>query len=166
VSDPLDVSGGSGPSGPLDVSGGSGPSDPLRLFGQFVGSWDVESSLAGAGEWHFAWILGGTAIQDVISPVGAPPEQQGTTVRAYDPGAGLWHVFYTCPQDGEFVLLTGRAEGERIVQLGHDLAGPSRRLRWTFSDIEPASFRWTGEVSTDGGATWRLTHEMRAKRRT
>lgn len=149
-----------------DPRGAPVPDDPLRLFGRFVGSWDVESSLVGPGEWHFAWILGGTAIQDVISPVGAPPEQQGMTVRAYDPASGLWHAFYTCPRDGEFVLLTGRAEGDRIVQLGHDLRDRGRRLRWSFSAIEPASFRWTGEVSTDGGATWRLTHEMRAKRRT
>jgi hypothetical protein len=137
----------------------------LDLYGQFVGSWDVESSVAGAGEWHFAWILGGTAIQDVIHPAGAPPERHGTTVRAYDPRAGVWHLFYTCPGDGEFVSLVGRAAGDRIVQEGHDLDDPSRQQRWSFFDIEPASFRWQGELSTDGGATWTITHEMRAERR-
>ena len=49
----------------------------LQLFGQFVGSWDVEitnykadgSREAVQGEWHFGWVLQGRAIQDVwIAP--------------------------------------------------------------------------------------------------
>jgi hypothetical protein len=55
----------------------SGP-DPrlekeLMLFGQFVGSWDVDvtniepdgSQLELKGEWHFGWVLQGKAIMDV-----------------------------------------------------------------------------------------------------
>ena len=38
-------------------------------------------------------------------------------------------------------------------------------LRWRFTDIGPASFRWRGEVSRDGGATWELEEEMHAARR-
>jgi hypothetical protein len=49
----------------------------LELFGQFVGSWDVSvtnyqpdgSTITIPAEWHFAWALGGRAIQDVwIAP--------------------------------------------------------------------------------------------------
>ena len=137
----------------------------LDLYGRFVGSWDVESSIAGPGEWHFAWILGGTAIQDVIYPAGAPPERHGTTVRAYDGRSGLWHLFYACPGDDEFVALVGREDADRIVQDGHHLDEPSRLVRWTFSEITPGSFLWQGESSTDGGTLWSGLHQMRAKRR-
>ena len=137
----------------------------LELYGQFVGSWDVESSLQGRGEWHFEWILGGRAVQDVIYRVGDPEEKHGTTVRAYDARTGLWHLFYACPGDDEFVLLTGRGDGDRIVQEGRELAAPGRAVRWSFSEITPASFLWQGEASTDGGESWSLFHEMRAVRR-
>ncbi len=135
------------------------------LYDRFIGSWDVESSAAGPGEWHFWPILGGRAIQDVIYRVGAPESHHGTTVRSYDPAHGHWWLFYTCPGDREYVLLEGRPEGDRIVQLGHDLGDPESLLRWTFSDVTDASFTWRGERSPDGGATWRLTHEMRSVRR-
>ncbi|HEU4698886.1 MAG TPA: hypothetical protein VFS40_06890, partial [Gemmatimonadales bacterium] len=47
--------------------------DRLGLFGQFVGSWEVEVETAGAGgawsraaaEWHFGWVLEGRAVADV-----------------------------------------------------------------------------------------------------
>src|SRR5262249_56088330 len=51
--------------------------EKLQLFGQFVGSWDVEvtsynpdgSQETVPGEWHFGWVLDGRAIQDVwIAP--------------------------------------------------------------------------------------------------
>ena len=138
--------------------------EALELYGQFAGSWDVESSVAGPGEWHFTPILGGLAVQDVIYPVGAPPEKHGTTVRAYDARTGLWHLFYACPGDDEFVLMTARADGGRIVQEGRELAAPGRLVRWSFSEITPKSFRWQGEASSDGD-TWSLTHEMDAVRR-
>ena len=94
----------------IEVLGAPGPStehaDSLALFGQFVGSWDVEATYfhpGGAtraerrGEWHFGWVLQGRAIQDVlISPplddirAGAPPAEYGTTVRFYDRRSDSW----------------------------------------------------------------------------
>ncbi|HEX2084155.1 MAG TPA: hypothetical protein VHF89_00605 [Solirubrobacteraceae bacterium] len=136
-----------------------------EIYAPFIGSWDVESSVAGRGEWHFERVLGGLGVQDVIFPAGAPPEQHGITLRAYDERLGLWRAFFVSPGDGEFVQLVARRDGDRIVQEGHDLGRPERRLRWSFSEIEPEAFLWRGEASEDDGETWRLTHEMRARRR-
>lgn len=36
---------------------------------------------------------------------------------------------------------------------------------WTFNDIQPDSFVWRGEISDDGGASYRLEQEMRCRRR-
>jgi hypothetical protein len=53
--------------------------------------------------------------------------------------------------------------GEDIVQLGTAPGGS--KIRWSFSEITPDSFRWRGEVSSDGGATWRLNVEFLARRK-
>src|SRR5215204_4557651 len=36
--------------------------------------------------------------------------------------------------------------------------------RWSFTEITPDGFRWTGERSLDGGATWQLQADFRARR--
>ncbi|WP_207229211.1 hypothetical protein [Ktedonosporobacter rubrisoli] len=147
--------------------------DKLMLYGQFVGAWDIHSTNFNAdgtrierrGEWHFAWVLGGRGVQDILFAVGAPPHMYGTTLRCYDETADVWRVSWMMPGGREFANLIGRRIGDRIVQEG---TGPDpRRLeRWTFSDITPTSFIWQGEVSFDQGKTWVLEQEMRAMRRT
>lgn len=37
-------------------------------------------------------------------------------------------------------------------------------MRWSFVDTTPDSFTWRGELSTDGGATWRLEAEFFGRR--
>jgi hypothetical protein len=56
-----------------------------------------------------------------------------------------------------------RQVGDEIVLSGKTDEGDP--LRWIFSDISADSFRWRSEVSSDGGITWRLTVEMRMRRR-
>ncbi len=159
----------------LDLLGASGPfadyADKLQLYGQLVGSWDIEatwflqdgSTHKGRGEWHFAWILGGRGVQDVLFSKGAACDRYGTTLRCYDPAADAWQVTWMQPYGGEFVHLTGRRVGERIVQEGRG-TDPSRLERWSFSEITPDSFLWQGEVSFDQGASWILEQEMRGTR--
>jgi hypothetical protein len=145
----------------------------MMLFGQFVGSWDIDGtwyqqggeSRQGKGEWHFAWILGGCGIQDVLFTSGAAPHQFGTTIRCYDKAMDAWHIVWMQPASGEFVRLLGRKIADRILieGVGTDLR---RRERWSFNKITPASFLWLGEVSFDGGVTWILEQDMRARRLT
>ncbi len=152
----------------------------MALYGRFVGSWDLTVTRFGddgstrtvAGEWHFGWVLEGRAIQDVwIVPArGArrertPPDQLycGTTLRVWDPRRDAWHIQYTDPASQTCSTMTGRAEGADIVQLGTNEAGQD--IRWSFRNITDESFLWRGEVSDDGGRTWRVLTEFTAKRR-
>ncbi len=158
----------------FELLAASGPypedQDKLRLFGQFVGSWDMDGtwhqpdggSRSGRGEWHFAWVLGGRGIQDVLYASGAPRHEFGSTLRGYDKSIGAWHLSWMQPASGEFVHLVGRQVGDRII-CETDGADPPRR--WTFTDITPDSFTWLGEVSNDHGKTWFLEQEMKAVRR-
>lgn len=147
------------------------------LFGQFVGSWDLEGSLERAdgtrvaftGEWRFDWALDGLAIQDVLicpRPVerreGEPWVEYGTTIRFYDPKAQRWEITWITPVQRAVRRLSGGRVDDRIVLEGAEPDGTRRR--WSFNDIGPSSFVWRGESSTDGGAAWRLAEEMRLRR--
>jgi hypothetical protein len=153
--------------------------DRLRLYGQFVGSWDLDidwyppgaSERHAKGEWHFGWVLEGRAVQDVwIFPARAQRDAAseswhlyGSTFRFYDPALDAWHITYFEPTRPFAVRQIGRAAGPDIVQLADEVDGLTRR--WRFVEIRPESFRWIGDVSPDKGASWRLELEMRARRR-
>jgi len=152
--------------------------DHLELFGQFVGSWEVDIRNYPAdapawrvdGEWHFGWVLEGRAIQDVwIAPkralrggAEAAISEFGTTVRFYDPRLGAWRSTWHGPMRGVVRCFIARPVGSEIVLEGS--FEPGLANRWTFSRITPDSFHWRSVESRDGWATERLTQEMFATR--
>ncbi|HEY8490071.1 MAG TPA: hypothetical protein VIO14_03675 [Dehalococcoidia bacterium] len=103
-------------------------------------------------------------MQDILFRSGSPAHTYGTTLRCYDSAAGVWHVAWMQPASGEFVHLLGREVADEILREVRGLPA-ERRERWRFTEITPASFRWLGEVSHDGGGTWVLEQEMRVRRR-
>ena len=148
--------------------------DELGLFGQFVGSWDLEvtdmapdgTATTTPGEWHFGWALGGRAVADVWicprrTPEGDSPGEHGLSLRFYDPDLGAWRSTWLGPGKRVVRAFQARADGDGIVLSGSFDDGD---LRWTFSDIRPDSFRWRNEVSHDGGRTWRVQQTFAARR--
>jgi hypothetical protein len=147
----------------------------MALYGWLAGSWALEvteffpegGTRRRPGEWHFGWVLQGRALQDVwIVPAAAGgPAYYGTTLRIPlgipAPEPGTWRILYADPGIKAQLVMTGRAEGKDIVQLGTDSAGTPRR--WCFRDITPDRFRWTGEVST-GPDRWFTHIEFEARR--
>jgi hypothetical protein len=133
------------------------------LFPRPGDRWEARS----AGEWHFAWILEGRAIQDVwISPSKAnrahlqngARNRYGTSLRSFDPAQKKWRVTWTNPISGSHDVLWTHRDGPNIVMEGVDDQG--RRMRWGFSDIRWDSARWYGERSADGGKSWKLEAEF------
>ena len=143
--------------------------DKMGLYGWLTGRWEMDavtygddgSTHTGRGEIHFGWVLEGRAIQDVWI---LPGIFHGTTLRVYDPDIDAWHILWSDPVRQYYARQIGRARGNDIVQEGKNDAGAM--LRWSFTDITPDSFRWLGERSTDGGATWQLQAEFLARRAT
>jgi hypothetical protein len=153
----------------------------LALYSWLIGHWEMDvtaipeggSTHAGGGEIHAGWILQGRAIQDVwmiprlserrsgIEPLRGAGNWYGTTLRIYDPNLDAWRILWNDPATNFFTQQTGRARGRDIVQEGPDPRGGS--MRWTFSEIEPASFHWTAERRPNGGA-WRKEVDIRARR--
>jgi hypothetical protein len=150
----------------------------LDLYGRFVGSWELDVTFHAPdgttrrtdGEWHFAWVLDGKAVQDVwIVPSlrlrrrdAAEPQFYGSTMRWYDPAIDAWHITYFDPGIAFQLRQVGRAQGSDIVQVGDMTHGVL--ARWRFLDIARDSFRWLGERSWDRGATWSPQTEFRARR--
>ena len=141
----------------------------MGLYAWLVGSWEMDAVVhaddgtthRGRGEVHAGWVLDGRAIQDVWI---LPGVFHGTTLRIYDPGRDAWHILWNDPLRPYFARQVGRAHGDDIVQEGTNDAGEG--TRWSFSDITPDSFRWRGERSRDGGATWQLQAEFVLRRAT
>jgi hypothetical protein len=139
----------------------------LGLYGWLIGQWEMDAIVhgddgiehRGTGEVHFGWVLEGRAIQDVWV---LPGVFYGTTLRVYDPGLDAWHILWSDPMRQFYTRQIGRARGDDIVQEGKDDAGDL--VRWSFTHIEPDSFRWLGERSRDSGSTWHLQAEFNARR--
>lgn len=156
--------------------------DTLNLYDSLIGTWEAEAraflpdgtTRRHFWEIHFGRVLEGRAIQDVwITPPRTGPRfglseswgpfdnQYGMTIRVYDPKLEAWRVTWIDPSAGYRAELTGRPRGDEIFQEGAGSDGT--RLRWIFSDIDPASFRWRAEVSSDG-ERWHKLIEMLAQR--
>jgi hypothetical protein len=151
----------------------SAPSPSLgaqaQVFDRFVGTWDLDCVLYGPkgevtkfkGQWIFGWALDGKLEQDVIL-TGSERVARGTTLRFYDARSGKWRIVWIPPGSGNVAMLKGGTVGDRIVLEGVDRDGSP--FRWSFNEIRRDSFLWRGEISSDGGKTWRLEQEMRLKR--
>jgi hypothetical protein len=148
-------------------------------YGWLIGSWELEvyrhdaghTARAGTGEVHFAWVLEGRAVQDVwIMPKRSERHglsdktvnRYGTTLRVWDGSIEGWRVTWIDPVTGRRDDLIGRWSGRDVVQIGARPDGTP--TRWNFTEITRDSFRWTGEVLSPDGKTWKMEVEFRARR--
>jgi hypothetical protein len=146
--------------------------DKLRLFGQFVGDWDIVehrsplNRLRAKGEVHFNWILDGRAVQDVWGSVDSKTGRLipwGTTIRYYDSNLGFWRSTWVAPRQTAVRRFIGKEVGKEIVLQEEDRG--TRTERWVFSDIRPNSFRWYAMKRSRKGTPWRVIEEMKVHRR-
>jgi hypothetical protein len=150
-----------------------------------VGGWQAEvrdfdadgGTRTGVGEWWFAWVLEGRAMQDVwISPprtarggtsqgttaaIGASSNRYGTTLRTFEHARGRWRIRWTNPVSGAENQLEGRRKNDRIVLLG-EIDGVLHR--WQFIDIRDDSFTWQGYQLQADGEHWALTAQFDLRR--
>ena len=146
----------------------------LRLFGQFVGSWDIlerrvpllnarESTWT--GEVHFNWVLGGRAVQDVwggLDPITQKLIPAGTTIRFYDPVLDAWRSTWISPSQNVVRRFIGRQVDGEIILKEENRGGLTEH--WVFADIRPNSFRWYALRKHRGRDAWRVVEEMRLER--
>ncbi len=142
----------------------------LRLF---IGDWDLIVSWFDEtgkpmrrepGEWHFAWVLEGRAMQDIWI---VPPRLErsgrselyayGTSLRFYDGTLNAWQSIWIGPMHRIVCTFTARLIGNDVV-----LETTAPRMRWSFTDIRTSSFIWRNELWT--GSAWRIQQTFDARR--
>ena len=78
---------------------------------------------------------------------------------------GLWRLIYVT-DDGDTMYLSGRFEGDTLVLTGeNDFDVFTGLHRMSFSQLPGGGSRQFWELSTDGGATWKVVHEGTYARR-
>jgi hypothetical protein len=169
----------------LDVLGAEAPHpdhvEGLMLYGQFVGAWEGRvvvyrrdgTRREESCEVYFGWVLEGRAIQDVwVAParqeragVGrdATKDMLGTTIRVYDPEHDLWQITWIEPGSQTIGRMTGKRQGDDIVQEYVDEDGSL--WQWCFTKITDDSFHWLARESQDDGVTWQVRNEFFLRRR-
>ncbi len=153
----------------------------LALYAWLIGEWATQITTIledgtqhrGQGEIYAGWVLQGRAIQDVwmiprlsdrkpgIEQLPGAGNWYGTTLRIFDLRLDAWRILWNDPATNYFTQQIGRARDSDIVQEGPDPRGGT--MRWTFTEIEPASFHWTAERTHDD-KNWRKQVDIRARR--
>src|ERR671938_170936 len=131
--------------------------DAASVYDWLIGSWDVRVIDYGAGgtkrestgEWHFAWVLEGRAVQDVwISPPrplrdSSPPQpgnRYGTTLRVYDAGTKAWRIMWNNTASGHSTAV--RPGGSRPSSSG---SANRSRAKLTPTMDDKAAWHQVGE---------------------
>lgn len=133
--------------------------EAFDYFGKLIGSWKIEyvdnsNSRVLKGEWHFAWILEGMAIQDVIV---LPGFEYGTTLRVYNPGTHAWDVAYC--YTGKIMRLEARKQDDKVILTNIE----DENRKWVFAEIKDDYFHWQDvAVKEDGG--WDVRFDLYARR--
>ncbi|MGA9793919.1 MAG: hypothetical protein WBQ17_00155 [Rhizomicrobium sp.] len=156
--------------------GANGPAQDIPrdsdFYGWLVGAWELEvldcegegMHRVNSGEWHFAWVLEGRAIQDVLiapklsqrrSDIPLRGNRFGTGLRVYEAAADRWRAFWVNPMQGAIATLTVEKRGDEIVETGDD-------LRNVFTALGHDAFRCRVEKATRGG--WTKIAQIEARR--
>jgi len=149
--------------------------EELKLFGQFVGDWDIFPREAAddprlrrepTGEVHWQWVLGGLGVQDVWGHIDSRSKRlvpQGSTLRFYDPKLKAWRSTWIAPYQRKVRRFIGRREGAEIVLRERERGWNGEH--WIFSDVSPASFRWRAETRFSPRGAWNVTQDYWIRRR-
>ncbi|MDB5706696.1 MAG: hypothetical protein JWN66_3812 [Sphingomonas bacterium] len=160
---------------PLSLGSAAGAAEAPGDFDFLVGRWNVRHSklrkrLAGSTDWDdFAgtcvnWpLLGGQGNVDdnlLHTPQGA---YRGVGVRAFDPVAGAWSIWWLDSRDPgrmDVPVRGGFRDGVGTFVADDLFEDRPIRMRFTWSKITPTTAHWEQAFSPDGGASWEVNWRM------
>ena len=127
-------------------------------LGSWTATWD-----GGAGTNRLERILGGRVIHERFE--GGDLDANGTLVAdserlhgqswsVFEPARNLWRQTWVDDQGGYLELAGDRVDGCFAFVREAPERGEVARQRMVFRDVAADRFRWTWELSLDGGASW------------
>lgn len=138
--------------------------EEARQFDFLVGIWDSQNALTFPNGQTAKWpatttggyVLNGHAIMEYnwfdLDP--NLPDAATTMVRIYNRAMRRWETLYTANRANGLLYFGGRQEGDRMVLHTFEVNTAGTISRYIFHDIEPDSYRWYGEFSTDRGQSF------------
>jgi hypothetical protein len=145
-------------------------------FGQLVGQWKIADFYldkkgqwqpSNGADWHFYWILGGSAIQDDwVSPSMDKPEpkagrQFGTNIRIFNPKLDRWEMAWAANNGAKVDTFVATAQEGALVMTGV-FNGSDSRI--TFYDITNKQFFWRLEQKNKKTNEWKETYRIEGTR--
>jgi hypothetical protein len=112
-------------------------------------------------------IWGGAANYGILDVRNGKSHVQGLTLRLYQPDSRQWFIRFADRNDGKLgvAAVGGFRDGKGIFYDTERLDGKPVNVRFVFSDITPASFRFQQSYSDDGGATWIVNWDATSTRK-
>ena len=133
--------------------------DPDRhRFDFWIGEWDVTTkSGTPQGRSVIQSVSGGCALlENWTSARGG----NGKSLNAYNPQIGQWQQYWI-GQDGLVTeFRSSQFDGKSLTFFEKNEARPDSVGRLSFTPVDSATVRQHGEISTDGGKTWRTTFDL------
>jgi hypothetical protein len=146
-------------------------SDGQHDFDFEIGAWNARLSrldhpLTGSAHWLdyegtsiVRKVWGGRANLGELELDGASGHIEGLTLRLYNARARQWNITWSNASEGvlDRATMSGGFKDGRGEFFGEDvLDGRAVYVRFVFSDITPASFRFEQAFSVDGGKSWEV----------
>lgn len=129
----------------------------------WLGAWAVSWD-GGGGTNRLGRILGGRVIHEWFEGGDAESTLHGESWSVFSPGQGSWRQTWVDDQGSYLDLVGERADGWFCFARAAPELGPSARQRMVFRDVAAEAFRWTWELSRDGGAAWEVRWEITYRR--
>lgn len=142
-------------------------SDPLgpAALDFWLGSWDVTWAGAGFGTNTIRRILDDVAIEESFEGMDAEDFLRGRSLSVRDKVDGLWRQTWV-DSTGAYLDLVGvEVDGRIAFQREKVVDGRTVLYRMVWLDVTTDSLRWQWQCSSDRGANWDLSWEIRYRRR-
>ncbi len=152
---------------------------PADAFDFLIGDWRADVRIpqpdgtvaVQTATWSARRVLDGGAIFEEYRATGADGDVQvlGSNLRHYNAAQGRWVMHWFDGLNGTLTPLGppdlgGVTMANGVISFRFRIGDVLSRAR--FEDITPESFVWHGDVSEDGGQTWRLDTIIVTARRT
>jgi hypothetical protein len=131
----------------------------------WLGDWDARWGEAGRGTNRLTRILGDRVIREDFSGGGPNGHLNGLSLSVFDEAQRVWRQTWVDDSGGYIELAGASADGCFAFERDAPEQGPGARQRMVFRDVAADAFRWTWELSEDGGTTWEIRWDIAYTRR-